>query len=105
MIAASHQYEVAIENRIATWTFPQINLPDSTSDEAGSHGFIKFKVQRVDGLGVGTQIPNRVGIYFDYNAPVITNTCIYSIETCISTGTDIITACNNYTWIDGNTYN
>lgn len=105
MIAASHSYELAIENRIAVWTFPQINLPDSTSNEPGSHGFIKFKVQRVDGLGLGTQIPNRVGIYFDYNAPVITNTCIYSIETCISsTGTDVITACNNYTWIDGNTY-
>jgi len=39
MIAASHEYEVAIENRIATWTFNEINLPDSTSDEAGSHGF------------------------------------------------------------------
>lgn len=104
MIAASHNYELAIENRIAVWTFPQINLPDSTSDEPGSHGFIKFKVQRVDGLGLGTQIPNRVGIYFDYNAPVITNTCIYSIETCPSSAIDVQTACNSYTWIDGNTY-
>jgi len=71
---------------------------------SGSHGFIKFKVQRIDGLGVGTQIHNSVAIYFDYNEPVITNTCIYSIETCISTGTDIQSACNSYTWIDGNTY-
>jgi len=104
MIAASHNYELAIENRIATWTFANINLPDSTSDEPGSHGFIKFKVQRVDGLGLGTQIPNRVGIYFDYNAPVVTNTCIYSIETCPSSAIDVQTACNSYTWIDGNTY-
>ncbi len=104
MIAASHNYEVEIINRIATWTFNEIYLPDSTSDEAGSHGFIKFKVQRVDGLDVGDQIPNRVAIYFDYNEPVITNTCVYSIVSCISTGTDIQTACNSYTWLDGNTY-
>ncbi len=104
MIAASHSYEVEIINRIATWTFNEINLPDSTSDEAGSHGFIKFKVQRIDGLGVGTQIPNSAAIYFDYNEPVITNTCIYSIENCMSASTDVQSACNSYTWIDGNTY-
>lgn len=104
IIAASHAYEFEIINRIATWHFPEIYLPDSLSDEAGSHGFIKFKVQRIDGLGVGAQIPNSVAIYFDYNEPVITNTCIYSIESCTSTSTDVQTACNSYTWIDGNTY-
>ncbi len=104
MIAASHSYELEIIDRIATWTFNEINLPDSTSDEAGSHGFIKFKVQRIARLDVGDQIPNSVAIYFDYNEPVITNTCVYSIINCISTGTDIQTACNSYTWLDGNTY-
>jgi uncharacterized repeat protein (TIGR01451 family) len=84
MIAASHSYEVAIANRVATWTFANINLPDSTSDEPGSHGFVKFRIKRIPRLGLGTQIPNHADIYFDYNPPIITNTCFFSIEEKLS---------------------
>ena len=85
MITTTHPYHLEIVNRIATWTFPNINLPDSISNEPESHGFLKFKVNRNQGLGVGTQIFNNAQIYFDYNAPINTNTCIFSIESILTT--------------------
>lgn len=83
MISASHSYNFEISNRVATWTFAQIYLPDSTSDEPGSHGYVKFKIKRVAGLGLGTEIPNHAAIYFDYNPPIITNTSIFTIESLV----------------------
>jgi hypothetical protein len=80
MVGASHNYELQVENRIATWNFSEINLPDSLSDEPNSHGFIKFRINKSQGLPAGTEIPNRVAIYFDYNSPIITNTCIFNIQ-------------------------
>ncbi|MBK8339975.1 MAG: T9SS type A sorting domain-containing protein [Flavobacteriales bacterium] len=40
----------------------------------GSQGFVRFAVQHQSGLAEGTVLNNTVGIYFDMNAPVITNT-------------------------------
>ncbi|GEM_PF-4204670 len=62
-----------MEGNIATWDFKKILLPDSTTDEAGSHGFILFKIKPTTGLTVGDEFTNKAAIYFDYNLPVITN--------------------------------
>jgi hypothetical protein len=59
---------------VLTWTFDNINLPDSTRDQAGSNGFVKFTVLPVKDLPAGTRIENFADIYFDYNPPVRTNT-------------------------------
>ena len=75
MISASHDYSVSFPGeRVIKWRFDDINLPDSTSNELESHGFIKFSIAPVEGLEVNDEITNRCGIYFDFNAPVITNT-------------------------------
>ncbi|MEO6670484.1 MAG: SdrD B-like domain-containing protein [Ferruginibacter sp.] len=63
-------------NRIGnniSFTFSNIMLPDSTSDEAGSHGFIRFAVKSFISVPVNTVIPNDASIYFDFNQPVVTN--------------------------------
>ncbi len=54
--------------------FDNIELPDSTSDEPNSHGFVAFSVQPYPGLQLGDTLRNTAFIYFDYNAPVQTNT-------------------------------
>ncbi len=54
--------------------FENINLPDSSQDVGMSQGFVTFSIKRKPGLPQGTVIRNRAAIYFDYNAPVITNT-------------------------------
>ena len=54
-------------------------LPDSNVNEAASHGFIKFKVDQQPDLDLETKIYNSAAIYFDYNAPVITNKTMHTI--------------------------
>ncbi|MBL7926881.1 MAG: T9SS type A sorting domain-containing protein [Bacteroidia bacterium] len=56
------------------FNFPNINLPDSNSNEPLSHGYVQFKIKLKSGLQVGTQIKNTAYIYFDFNQPVVTNT-------------------------------
>lgn len=44
--ASSHPFTFNIvDPRELVWTFSNINLPDSTTDEAASHGFVKFKIR------------------------------------------------------------
>jgi uncharacterized repeat protein (TIGR01451 family) len=54
--------------------FQNINLPDSTSNAAGSMAFVQYKLKPKPNLAGGTQIKNRAHIYFDFNPPIATNT-------------------------------
>lgn len=79
---ASHSYTLGISGTvkpILTFTFNNINLPDSTSDEEKSHGFVKFKIAPLSTTPSGTRINNFAGIYFDYNFPIITNTAFVTM--------------------------
>jgi len=71
--AASHNYNWLVLNGELIIDFFMINLPDSFTNEANSHGFVKFKIQQQTGNLPGTVITNQAGIYFDANPPVITN--------------------------------
>jgi uncharacterized repeat protein (TIGR01451 family) len=73
VISASHPFTFKLEGQVATWDFKKILLPDSTSNEAGSHGFIVLRVKPKTGLIVGDEFTNKAAIYFDFNLPVITN--------------------------------
>ena len=78
---SSHPYRFTMYGpRVLQWTFDNIMLPDSTSDEPDSHGFVSFKVNQQQDLPHGTQIRNDADIYFDYNAPVITNNTLHTIN-------------------------
>ncbi len=77
--ASSHPYEFEIINRLVKITFNDILLVDSLTNEPESHGFVKFKISQMPDLANGTVIENNVGIYFDYNAPIITNTTYHTI--------------------------
>ena len=57
-----------------TWTFDNINLPAQSQDDFASNGYVYYKIKPNAGYAVGTIIPNTAEIYFDFNAPVITNT-------------------------------
>lgn len=77
---SSHAYSMAIlPGNVVEWTFAQIMLPDSNVDEAGSHGFVKFRIMQQEDLPNGTRIENSAGIIFDYMPPVITNTAFHTI--------------------------
>ncbi len=77
MIGASHQYLVNInEGRSLEWTFNNILLPDSNTNERRSHGFIKFSIKPKKDIMLGEVIENKAAIYFDFNDPIITNNVV-----------------------------
>ena len=81
MIAASHDYEFSLDdNRVLRWDFIGIDLPDSTSNEAASHGFVTFSIQLKEALSIGEAIRNGAAIYFDANPPIFTNTTLNTVS-------------------------
>ena len=83
---ASHPYTFTMYGqRVLQWTFNNIMLPDSFSNEEQSHGFITYTVNQMADLSDGTTITNSAAIYFDSNEPVITNTTLHTINHCVFT--------------------
>lgn len=80
LLAYSHEPLVQVMGKIVKFNFPTINLPDSTTDEPNSHGYVQYKVRIKDNTTVGTMIHNTGYIYFDFNAPVVTNTTFNQID-------------------------
>ncbi|HHB79196.1 MAG TPA: T9SS type A sorting domain-containing protein [Saprospiraceae bacterium] len=75
IVSYSHPVSWSIEKDNAlTFLFNNINLPDSTSNEIQSHGFVQFRIKPKEGLALGTPIDNTAQIYFDFNQPIVTNT-------------------------------
>ena len=56
-------------------------LPDSNVNEPLSHGYVKFSIAQKPGLPLPTVIENSAAIYFDFNAPIITNTTWHTVDT------------------------
>ena len=80
MLSSSHNYFLTmIDANVLQISFPNINLPDSNSNEPLSHGYFTYTIKLKNGLPVGTQIENSAAIYFDFNAPVITNSVYNTI--------------------------
>lgn len=77
---ASHPYDFAVlDGNVLRFQFDNILLPDSNTNEAASHGFVKFLASQKPDNPEGTRIENRAAIYFDFNEPVFTNTTFHTI--------------------------
>jgi uncharacterized repeat protein (TIGR01451 family) len=74
MLGYSHPALVSINENVLTVRFNNIMLPDSTTDYQGSMGYFQYRIKPLNNLPLGTQIENTAYIYFDYNAPIVTNT-------------------------------
>ncbi len=59
--------------KVVTFTFHNIDLPVNAS------GMVTYSIKLKPGLPYGSQIKNSASIYFDYNAPVQTNTTLNTI--------------------------
>jgi uncharacterized repeat protein (TIGR01451 family) len=74
-LTSSHKYSVDIIGpNIIHFVFDSIMLPDSNSNEPASHGYVIFKIRPKFNTPKGTIINNFADIFFDFNAPVRTNT-------------------------------
>jgi uncharacterized repeat protein (TIGR01451 family) len=56
--------------------FPNIDLPDSTTSNTLSRGWIQYKVKTKTSLPLHTPVTNTASIYFDFNSAVVTNTVV-----------------------------
>ncbi len=72
----SYQFEYYGDRNIK-FTFDNILLPDSSADFEASQGFVSFRISQKAGVPLETNIENRAGIFFDFNAPVYTNTTVH----------------------------
>lgn len=79
MIQASHDHVWYMANGVVHFIFDGIMLPDSTSNEPNSHGFVRFSIRPATDLVLGEEVVNVANIYFDFNAPVITDPCVLSV--------------------------
>lgn len=73
-LGQSHPGSITLNGSVLTVDFPNINLPDSSVDFYGSMGHFQYRVKPVSGLSAGTIIQNTAHIFFDFNAPIVTNT-------------------------------
>ncbi|SFC41626.1 conserved repeat domain-containing protein/Por secretion system C-terminal sorting domain-containing protein [Flexibacter flexilis DSM 6793] len=77
------------------WTFANIMLPDSGANQLGSNGFVQFYIKPLSSNALGTKVRNKAAIYFDYNAPVITNETVTTFDNIVysnpSLGGNVIT--------------
>jgi uncharacterized repeat protein (TIGR01451 family) len=79
-ISSSHPCTWMINSdRSVVFTFSNIMLADSNSNEPASHGFLKYSIYPDPNLAPGTPLQNTAYIFFDYNTPVITNTTLNTI--------------------------
>ena len=85
-LASSHPYYMEFNSTtgLITFEFDNILLPDSTTNEPASHGFVQFAIQLQPDLPPGTVIRNRAGIYFDANPVVLTNTVETQVQLEVS---------------------
>lgn len=95
MGVSSHNYTWTLrEGNILEVVFDNIMLADSNINEALSHGFFKFKINQTPNNPDGSMIYNRAGIYFDFNAAVMTNQVFHTIGkdfvSVVITGTEDI---------------
>jgi uncharacterized repeat protein (TIGR01451 family) len=84
VLGYSHPAMVTVSGNILTVRFNNIMLPDSTSDYEGSMGYFQYRIKPFPNLPNGSQISNTAYIYFDYNAPIITNTTQNNFDITVS---------------------
>ncbi|HPI55258.1 MAG TPA: T9SS type A sorting domain-containing protein, partial [Chitinophagaceae bacterium] len=80
VMAYSHNYKIEVlGTNVLKFTFDNIMLPDSNTNEPESHGYISYRIHQSSLNQLGHQIKNTASIYFDFNAPVVTNTTLNTI--------------------------
>jgi uncharacterized repeat protein (TIGR01451 family) len=82
-VVSSHNMNTCLHgDGSVDFVFNNINLPDSASNEQGSHGFLIYNVDLLDILEHNVVASNYADIYFEENPAVTTNTVFNTIFDC-----------------------
>ncbi|OIQ15377.1 MAG: hypothetical protein BM557_11455 [Flavobacterium sp. MedPE-SWcel] len=84
-IIGSHDYVTERNGDAVSFIFNGINLPYVDADEAGSHGYISYKIKPIETIALGDVMEATAGIYFDFNEAIITNTASTTVQAPAST--------------------
>ncbi|MBK6932948.1 MAG: T9SS type A sorting domain-containing protein [Saprospirales bacterium] len=75
--AASHPYDFEVYGPgIVQFTLPNLNL---VAGSGASEGFVTFRVAQKPEIPCETEILNSAAIYFDFNAPVLSNQTYHTV--------------------------
>ncbi|MBV6439856.1 MAG: T9SS C-terminal target domain-containing protein [Haliscomenobacteraceae bacterium CHB4] len=78
--SSSHAYDFKmLGSGVAQFLFANILLPDSNVNEPASNGYVKFRIEPKAELPNNTAIENQAAIFFDFNAPVMTNRTLHTV--------------------------
>jgi len=104
LIDASHEVETCImhSDNTIVFRFDDINLVDSTTNFAGSQGFVSFRCKQKN-TSPADVIRNKAEIYFDSNPPIVTNQTINTIvsELCpVRVSSIDTTICEGQSFLD-----
>ncbi len=83
IVNSSFPVQTSIKDQAMEFFFKNIWLPDSTSNEPESHGFVTYEIQPKAGLADYTKIKNTAYIIFDFNDAIVTNTTKNTMVTTI----------------------
>lgn len=81
-LSGSHNFVTRITGNVVEFIFENIQLP---FDNATNDGYVTFKIKTKSTLGLGDSFSNTAKIYFDYNAPIVTNTYTTNIQNVLAT--------------------
>lgn len=84
VLGSSHPMTWHLNNGELVFDFSNIMLPDSNSNEPASHGWAQYKIAHKSSLPLGSELTNSASIYFDFNAPILTNTTLHTLSIAIA---------------------
>lgn len=94
LVSSSHAMVTNIKNDKVEFIFENINLP---FDDASNDGYLVFKIKTLASLVENDTFDNKANIYFDFNAPIITNTASTLIQDPLSIAEEnLVTAIKLY---------
>mgnify|MGYP000861595592 CR=1 FL=1 len=111
LIDASHKGRMILcSNDTLCYIMDTIQLVDDKTNYEASQGYVVFTAKTKFDIAEGTVVPNQAHIFFDANAPVITNAVKNTIVTSLPCPDNALTqdgpwlvateGGNQYTWID-----
>jgi uncharacterized repeat protein (TIGR01451 family) len=96
VISSSHEMVTDFEfPSTVKFIFNNIILPDSTTNEPESHGYVNFSIKTKTAVSNNSLLENTAAIYFDFNPPVITNTVFHTLSYTWTGLEDPVTEKNN----------
>ena len=97
LINSSHPVEVQfLDYATVSFTFNNILLPDSSSNEVGSHGFVMYGIKPRVPILNNTIVVNSANIFFDENAAISTNIVRSVLVFEVPTGINTIGSSNGF---------